>query len=702
MHMSKIAQSLRLLAAAQRVSQEAAEEAVQGQDSELNEQELADVAAKAASEVKPEEGEQETTDAAAAGDEAVATEVPDEGVETATGTEEAAAGEEPAVAEETPAEEIPADEVPPSEIETPAEQELSEITEATETETLPDAGLDDASAQTTDAVADAAVDAELPADDAGAPVESEAAAADAVEAAAEEVAITDTVGEEPAAVEEAAPVQAEAGAEEAQAPAAAPGPATDASEAVQEVVELTEAIAQASSAEEVVKQAAEAADGLREVADTAEVINENGGVTMESLAMLKLAVRPYAQLLQRGDLNLGVGMESFAGVGLQDRLQASLEEIHELIQELDMAGPVLERQRVEALDRVVCALKDALPSAKDRLRAVISLASNSSDDNEGASVQIDDGLGGALSIDGAFPQDLANELQGVALLGKCLIGPYSETAYRSAKAASLLNNAIDFSSTSAFWEKIGDVVSKIVDPRCNLTRTQLESSLPGGMRLFGEATPEVESTNPVLAQLFAFNGNYAPLESAVVPKSSGEATAPALSASKIVLVGNALQEIVGCEQICERLCEGQKLWPEAQDMIRQLKENLGGAPQQIDYEAGADFSQLIKYVEVNYALATWPLLNYLSNLVLTTNAFVLFAERSLKAKKEAVPTEEAPAAVITPPAEDAAPAADAAPAKEDSLDLEVDETTEMPALEAHAERLSHQLAQVQGLIQKKK
>ena len=659
----------------------------------------------------------ETADAAApAGDDAVAS-------AEVTGEEPAAdAAAEPA-ADETPAD--PAD-TPAEEIQTPAEEELAalgeeggeataETTEAGEAAAEAPAG-DEAAApaegevaatQTEEAgitedelgaaadtgeVAAAAVDAAVAADAGAESAEAgEVVAAgqadtvvegtgdelnaeiEAADSAVVETPAADTDADEAAPAAEA-PVQEEQAAE--QAPAVAPGPQTDTSEAVQEIVNLTEAVAEAATAEDVVKQARQISDNLKEVADTADVVNESGGVTMESLAMLQLALRPHTTTLSRNEIGLGLSLESFADQPQGTRLKVSVEEIRDVIAELDQSQPYLERQAIESLDRVVSALKDALPSAVDRLKAVISQASVASDTNEGAPVKIGDGLSAALCVNGAFPADLANELQSYSLLGNCLLGNYSEAAFRNAKQASLLVNAIDFSSASAFWERVAANFAGGTDPRCVLTASQLEVCLPGGAHLFAEAQPEPECPNPVLKDIMDFNQSHAPLEAMVAGKCDGdaEATAPALSASKIVLVGKSLVDTLCCERICEVLGEGQKLWPEAQDSIRHLRENLSNAPREIDQSIGADFSQLIKYVEVSYSLATWPLVNWLANAVLTVNAFVLFAERSLKAKAEELPPVEHHDEVVetaAPVVEEAAAApADAAidPAAEVSLE----------------------------------
>ena len=727
---TRIAQCLRQLAAAQRVSQESTDETVQGQSGKLSEEELAKVAAKGAESVEDDtsawkkagaDGAAAAAAAATPGtddtavdsgtpaaDDAAAapTDVPPDGpvpdgtgaedpaadaaevdaIKTPTETELTAAKEKVAEGETTSTDdtgtsdttEMPADDSAApenAEASTDAPADGTDATDTTSddtTEVATDTGETtdgtDPASDATDATDDTGVNLDAGADpdnalpgeagdisahdDAGA--DSSAAPGDtgvASDMPSDSVS-TDVTVDSPATNDTPADNSADAGgdptatpamptgddvatdvqAEEPQKPAPAPGPQTDASQTVQEVVQLTEALAQAQSAEEVVREAQSTSDDLTGISETAKFSNEQGGVTVESFAGLTHAIHPYASRLGRRIIDFGVTFEAYRGRPLTHREMVGLEDVDSMIDEIEMAQPQLERQRIESLDRVTVALKSALPTASKRLKAVLSKASNSSDHHEGSTVDVSDGLAAALSIDGVLPTDICDELQNYAQLGKMLLGPFSESAMRAAKSAGLLNNVVNFSSTAVFWEKMGEALDKIVDPRTTLTRTQLESGLPGGTRLFDQAVPPLDATNPVLQKFFDFNGSYAPLATAMATKNVTGTTAPALSPSKIVLVGNALLDILNEERICCRLDEGQKLWPEAQDALRHLEENLDNAPTTIETEAGNDFSQIVKYVEINYSLATWPLLNYLTNLVLTINAFVLFAERSLVAK----------------------------------------------------------------------
>mgnify|MGYP006961543080 CR=1 FL=1 len=657
--MSNIANHLRALASATRVSMEAdVDPAVQGQEDSLD-KELAAVAAKAA-----EEEEQNTdttspdTDAVPANTEVPAEETaPVEGAEAEASADAldppAAAGDESSTADEPKADEI----------ETPAETDLkAEMTEQAQQEAETEAAAVDAEDQgaegsseeqsevnadvpssdsdgeQTDTSVDPEVntdadinaEVEVPAEGDSLPIEGEVAPAEVVtsdEVPADEVPVT--TEDAPAPVEAAAPPQP---VEAPEKPAVVPGPQSDTSEAVQEVVELTEALAAAQSAEDVVKKAHEVSSGLQDTAGVAEVMNEQGGVSVEAFCLIETALRPHLAQLGYRSINLGVTLESYSA-DPKAKFQLSLEELHDIIADLEHAEPILERQPIESLERTVCALKDAIPSACERLKAVISKASLADDNSYGHSpVDVSDGLAAALYFDRSSPENLADDLQVYAQLGRQLLGEYSEKAFNGAKAASLINNAVNFSSDSGFWEKIKAAVDAVQDPRAVLGESNLLMSLPGGSHLFGERGRGFSSGNETLLKLVAYTDDYAPMQATVAGKADASvSTFPGFTASKIQLVGRALEEVLDCDHICKRLDEGQKLWPEAVDVIRHLRESFENAPGSLDYNTTQHFPQIVKFVETSYSLATWPLINYLANFILTVNAFVLFAERSLTA-----------------------------------------------------------------------
>lgn len=714
--MSNIVQALRRLAAtARHVSMEnTADPTVQGQESNLDEAELKDVADKAAADVGDE-----TTDTAAEGGatEEVGGEIPGGDLDAATA--EPVAGEEgtdPAAADGAEPPTDPAAAEPTAdEIQTPAEAEFEQTTgEQTETDpTDPEANAEAAGEpaaaegevaedgqlppmdETADVPADAAVDAAAPVEGAP-PAEGELGALDAPIPGDEPAAgdTPDPTAEVPVAAPTApadavVPEVADAPQTDAAAPAEAepaPAPVTtpeaiEKSEAVMEVVELTEAAAEASSAEEVLQQSRGIEDGLTELADTAAAVNESGGVDMQSYAMLSLAAKTLTSQLDRKPLNFGVALESLAD---GKRARVSLEDIEELIGEMQLIQPDLEREALKSLDRQVCSLKDALPAARDRVRAVVARAKAKSMEN-GGQIDLDPNLAAALTIDGAMPEDLSDGLFDYIELGKSLLNGYTPAAFRAATEASLLINSVEFNSVEGFWEQIGKRIDNVKDPRQLIPASLLQTCMPGGAGLFSEMGAASEAAHPVATRLYEYADGLVPLEATVAIRAAegaGNSSYAALTNSKITSIGEGLLTVLDMDKICELLEQGGKLWPDAKGAITQLREVLNGAPQDIANIAGGDFPQLVKFLETNYSLATWPLLNYLTNMVFTANAFVLLSELSLKAVEvapEPVVEEVAPIAAdaaVEPVVDDTAAATDDVVATGDEMPPIPDETTE--------------------------
>lgn len=598
-----------------RVSMEA-EEPGQTTDGSGVEDELEQVAASAAEDLN--DGTAEAVDAAV---EDAATDA--EGSDDLdTGAADLGQGTEPA-AEETPADdaaagtdEPPANELTPEEvqeiaqIETPAEQILEDKVAEVVDEVVPDAAP------------------EVP--------------------TIEEAVVEEVAAAEPAVIDEAPPAAADApaAAEPQPEPATAPSP-TETSAAVQEVVEVVESAANASSAREVLEEVQGIREDLEGARELVEVANENGGVSAESLGFLSLALSSISSRIGMAVPNLGVSLESFAG--LNDRQRVSMESIDTMVQVLEEAGPGLERRVVEALERQVAALHPALTSVRERIMDVVSRARASDTDASASAktVDLDPTLANALLVNGQLPEDVGDYLLNYIRLGGGILNNFAPAAFEAANQASLLVNAVDYSSSRAFWEKIGQAIATVRDPRCTLTGGQLTEFLPGGSQLFGDGEASYESPNEVLQSLIEHNCSYRPLDAMVAahaPVSSNVST-KALSPAKVVTVGQALLELIDLDKICALTECGKKIWAETQGVLKHVREQLDSAPSDIAGECGPDFSQVLKFVEINYAMATSPLMNYLANLVVTANAFVLYAEKSMTEATEPAPEPvDAPAA----------------------------------------------------------
>lgn len=564
-------------------------------------------------------------------------------------------------------------------IETPTEQVVDDLSEtgAEESAEVATAAIDEAGEATADPIPEATGDVGDTAPsavdvDAVAPVgeeavaEVDAPAADVAEGQAVETPESETPPEETTAVAE--PPVTEVTAEEPQAEEApqqaaeAPSASQD-SEAALNVANLLEAVASSRNAHDVVEKARQTSDSLTDLGETVSAINDGGGVSMETYAILIHAVGHYENMLGRSLLN-NVSLESFA----DKPRTVNLESIADAIRDLEGNLPVMERQAVESLDRIRDGVLDALPQIRARLHDVISQAALINTAG-GHDLQLEAGLASALSIDGAVPENVGEALIAYSDLGSRILGRYSETAFRSAREASMLNNAVDFSSLSAFWERMGPKIQAVRDPRHELTTDHLVKSLPGGARLF-DNSPALSAPegSDAVAAMVRFVTENVPMEASVQLASESTGTTKALSCSMVVHIAQRLLEVLDECKIKAVFAEGAKLWPEAQDSVRFLRETFRDGPDDIVSDPSGHLQQVIKFVETAYSLTTWPIVNYLANAVITANAFVTLATESMKPQEAPVAdpgviqedavVDEAPpveAPVVEVPAEEPAP-----------------------------------------------
>jgi len=626
---------------------------------DLDQESLDEVARKAAESMPGESTE--TTPPAEEGGETAAPEVGDTGE---AAPDETAA---PAEGEAAPEAELSLDDTPPAEegteadptaeqIETPTEQVVEDLSETGEAEdtAVADAAVAEAGEATADPIPETA-----PAE--STEVEAAAAAAEPPAPAADDSAAVAEPQPAESADAGAAALTADAEqAEPAQQAAEAPSASQD-SEAALNVADVLEAVASARNAQEVVEQARETSDSLTDIGETVSAINEKGGASMETYAMLIHAVGHHERVLGRSLLN-SVSLESFAA---RPRT-VSLESIADAVRELEGNLPVMERQAVESLDRIRDSVLTALPQIRARLHDVISQAGLVNGAG-GHDLQLEGGLAAAMSVDGALPENLNEVLISYTDLGSRILGRYSETAFRSAREASMLNNAVDFSSLSAFWERMGPKVLAIRDPRHELTTDHLVKSLPGGSRLF-DNTPAVSAAegSEALSAVVRFTTENMPMEASVLSTSISGGVTKALSCSMIVHIAQRLLEVLDECKIKAVFAEGTKLWPEAQDSVRFLRETFRDGPDDVVNDPSGHLHQIIKFVETAYSLTTWPIVNYLANAIITANAFVTLAAESMK-------PEEAPVADPGVIQQDAV-VDEAPPVEEPVLETPVEET----------------------------
>ncbi len=426
-----------------------------------------------------------------------------------------------------------------------------------------------------------------------------------------------------------------------------------------DVVELVGAKHEATASKEYVDEVRAVSDGLTDVKDAITLANEHqGGLSMQAFGFLQLAINGLTSRVGLESVDVMPSLESFATDAVQ---QVSVEEINTLITTVQEGTTRLEARSVEAVVRLIEALAESLPAAAERLAHVVEIAKAKEDEVEG-NVVFGDGLHVALAVDGRVPDDLVAYLQRYALLGAALIENYAPASFKAAMDLSTLPESLDFRTADLFWKTLGEKISPVEDPRAALTEDQLSMVLPNGKALFGAKTPVAlpEEGHPILKTVLEFNDsrqvqeqtNADAEQTKIEPGQAGYGRR-GLALQDIRVIARSLAELLGKTDISKLTEQSKAVRTDVIGAVTTLKGRFAEASPEVKMALADQFGLVTRYLDTVYLLSDWPVLNYLSNLVFTTNAFVLYAERSLALPEGAV-ADEAPPAEPTPAAEPAA------------------------------------------------
>lgn len=436
---------------------------------------------------------------------------------------------------------------------------------------------------------------------------------------------------------------------------------------VSDIVELVATQNEAKNAKEYVDELRNVEADATNLREAITLVNDNGGMSQEAFAMLQISV---------DSLTSRVGLESFCLIPDADSFThapkqlVSFEEINQLIDTVQQGSQRLEAGSAEAVCQLIRAISQALPGVKERLCHVEEISKARQDEIEG-NVVFGDGLNIALSVNGQVPDDLVAYLQRYALMGEALFAKYIPAGFAAAMEVSTLPEVLDFNSPEAFWKTAADKIAKIEDPRQMLTQDQLTMILPNGAALFGEVkTMELpEGGNPVIKVIVDFN------ESRKVNDQSGNGDSvqrieagqsgygrPAMALNDIRIICRSLCELLDKIDLSKYNDQSKAVRTDVIGAVSTLKGRFSEAPPEMKMLLADQFGQLVKYLDTVYLLSDWPVLNYLSNMIFTVNAFVLYAERSLILPEGGVPDEPPPPAPdATPPTDPVATDPNAAP-----------------------------------------
>lgn len=411
---------------------------------------------------------------------------------------------------------------------------------------------------------------------------------------------------------------------------------------VDDVVELVQARHEATTAREYVEEARAIEEGLTDIQEATELVNERGGLTQESFAYLQLALNGLTDRLGLQPVSVVPALESFQEQGRQ---RVSLEEIQTLISTVQEGRDRLEVRSVEAMSRLIKALMESLPNARERLEHVATVAEARQDDVSGK-VIFGDGLNVALAVNGQVPEDLVAYLQRYAQLGRTLLEDYTPKAFDAAMAAATLPENVKFGSEAEFWTTVADRLKDICDPREALTEDQLELVLPNGCALFGQRhliETKSEEENPARTRLVYFNQNRTvneqinnPTEQEHIEPGQPGYGREAISLHDMRVIARSLLAIFECIELEKFAERGQAVRTDVMSAVSALKERFAQADTDVKIALADEVGHVVKFLDTIYLLSDWPVLNYLSNLVFTTNAFVLYVERCLALPEGAV------------------------------------------------------------------
>jgi len=442
------------------------------------------------------------------------------------------------------------------------------------------------------------------------------------------------------------------------------------------VVELIQAKHDVDQVQDHLDQVQDAQDEVSDLKDAAEVVNANGGISAEAFKFFDLSLQNlYRRLGMRPSVRLPT-LESFKEGG---RIQIAIEELDEIADRLTDGADKLKSNGKGALLKLVEALSVSLPESHKKLERLIdrlNRTTDSTEDTSGMEVVFGDGLNVALSVNGEVPECLSTYIGQYVQLGQNLLGDYQRTAMNNALRATGLPDLFTYSDVDAFNNTIEEAVCSMEDPRLHLTAEQKALALPGTEALFrvesasnedtGEAVDvglkegeqaneNTSSVNPKLEWLKNFS-NCCQVNSQIANPCNVEiveAGQPGygrvpLSNEQILDGSRALNKLFKTIRF-EELSERQSaLAKDSFETVDQLYARYKSAEEKIRNEINEPFECLVAFVETVFKLAHWPSLNYLTNLVLTTNAFVLYAERSIALPEGKV---EAAAAEVSETAE---------------------------------------------------
>lgn len=408
---------------------------------------------------------------------------------------------------------------------------------------------------------------------------------------------------------------------------------------VEDISELVQSKADAEAARDYIEEVNDIHEELSDVREVTEVLNNQGGLSVESFAFFN---REVNHICRRTGIKRPTQLPKFRDFKGGKRVKVSIEALDAMLSRIEDGTRRLEVNSVETVERLVSALTESLPNAHDRIKHVLELADaveqrEDRPDCTGKYVLFGDGLHIALSVDGEVPATLTDYLHSYLQLGQQLMCDYQNKAFEGAMKAVGIPDLLTYDSSDNFWVNVDKIVCDIEDPRRELTEAQRALILPNGESLFDNATCEdKEGEHRGVSKLRKFvecsrinEQINNPKGMAPVPKGQAGYGRLCLPLSDLREMAQAFDKLL-CKIDINAFAERSNgIRQDMFGVINRAREGFANAPNDVKVQLTDHFNLVLKYLNTIYSLADWPVLNYLSNLVFTTNAFVLYAERCL-------------------------------------------------------------------------
>jgi hypothetical protein len=441
---------------------------------------------------------------------------------------------------------------------------------------------------------------------------------------------------------------------------------------IENITQLVAAAADASDATKVVEQATQVREGVQDLREDVEQANkEAGGVSVESYPYVVIAMQRYG--LRAGmeyDAPTAPALESATTSG---RILVDVSSLEAIEERLDAAMPMFMRESQSTFETMCDAIRAALPDARERLTTLLTDLQMDNTPLTG-SVSVPGEVLSALSVNGQIPDDLVTYLANYVSMGKALSGEYMTRASASAEQLAGLLGSLNYTSPDGFWDTLAAVVEKVGDPRKALGQDVLATALPGSVPLFGAASEATADGNPTMVQLARYVSDYAPVvgtETEGNEAPASEASVPSYSREQLRVLIKSVLELLCDESVECVLKAAAHNWQITSAAVAETTQTVRSITGDVQQALGLQLEIIPRWVRTVHQLSVWPPVNFLTNLVFTSNALALLGSEMVLGERAAEPE---PAADPTDPnaAPDTAPTDPSDPTADPALDAGVD------------------------------